>query len=296
MKKLAIGFFVPCLSLYATLCAFGQTPAVPGPPRIIRIFREEIKPGRGAVHEKVEVGYVRAFSKSKVPFHYLAIASMTGPNEVWFLEGCDSFEDMEKLDRAFEKDTALTAQIEQLDRRDGDLRTGQRGQLAVLRDDLSYRMNVVIGTMRYFEIVTLRVRPGHEGEFEEAAKMLRDANEKANRDEHYAVYQVLAGASSGTMLVFAPMKSLKEVDIALAPENRMAAMKAMGEQGAGKFQKLVSDSLITIESNYFSFSPKMSHAPKEVVGADPDFWTPKPKLAPKPAAAKVDIGKPAAKP
>lgn len=33
-------------------------------PKVLRIYKEEMKPGRGGQHEKVEAGYVRAMQKA----------------------------------------------------------------------------------------------------------------------------------------------------------------------------------------------------------------------------------------
>src|ERR1700693_2302328 len=60
------------------------------PPKMIRIFREEIKQGKDAAHEKVEAAYVRAFSKVNY-VNYFALVPLTGPNETWFVEAHDSY-------------------------------------------------------------------------------------------------------------------------------------------------------------------------------------------------------------
>lgn len=49
----------------------------PEPSHLIRIFREDIKSGRGAAHEKVEAAYVRAFSKAGYT-NYVGLDNMTG--------------------------------------------------------------------------------------------------------------------------------------------------------------------------------------------------------------------------
>ncbi len=279
--------FATCILLSLAFQVAAQQPAAMGPPKVIRIFREEIKPGKGTAHEKVEAAFARAFKRAKTPFSYLAVASMSGPSEVWFLEPHDSFAEIEEWDKGIEKNTALKSELEQLDEQDGALRSGQREILAVYREDLSYRPGVNIGQMRYFQIATIRVRPGHDMEFSDAAKMYRDARVKANSEDRYATFQAVSGAPSGTYYVFVPMKSFKEIDTAFEPKNRNAIIAAMGDDNWKKFQKLVSDSVVTSESGIYAFSPKMSNVSKEIASADPEFWTPKPKPAAKPAAAKT---------
>src|SRR5215468_8286461 len=90
---------LPTICLLITVAALtaAQTPAPADPPAVLQIFREEIKQGKNALHETVEVGYVQAFTKAKWPTGYLGMTSVSGPNEAWFLVPFDSF-------AAFEKD------------------------------------------------------------------------------------------------------------------------------------------------------------------------------------------------
>jgi len=59
-----------------------------------------------------------------------------------------------------------------------------------------------------------------------------------------------------------------------------------------RYQKLLSDCIVSAEWILYEVNPKMSYTPKEFIEANPEFWAPKPKPAP---AAKPSA-KPAAKP
>ena len=48
-------------------------------PKILTIYREEVKVGRAAEHAKHEAGWPAAYEKAKSPIYYLALTSMTGP-------------------------------------------------------------------------------------------------------------------------------------------------------------------------------------------------------------------------
>jgi hypothetical protein len=37
--------------------------------KVLQIFREQVKPGKGAAHETVEAGWPKAFAKAKWPTH-----------------------------------------------------------------------------------------------------------------------------------------------------------------------------------------------------------------------------------
>ena len=256
------------------------------PPKVLSIFREDIKPGRGAAHEKLEVGYVRALEKANHATYSLAIAAIAGASDAWFITGFDSFEAYEKERHAIAKNTALINEFDRLDELDADFRTSQRGIVAVHRDELSYRPNIDLPTMRYFEIITVRARPGHDGQLIEVAKLIRAASEKANRDTHYAVYQVVAGMPSGTFLVFVPMKSLKEIDAAMDPKNQAAMNTAMGEETGKKLEQLLGDAVAISETTIYSFNPMMSYVSKEFAARDASFWNSKEVIAAKRGPAR----------
>ena len=50
------------------------------PPNILRIFREDIKSGKNAAHEKVESAYARAFAKNGYP-SYIGLVNLTGTSQ-----------------------------------------------------------------------------------------------------------------------------------------------------------------------------------------------------------------------
>ena len=285
MKKSVFLFVAACLFLSTTLLALAQERAPSGPPKVIQIYREEVKPGKGAAHEKMEAAWPRAFANAKSPTHYLAITSVTGPSEAWFVTGFDSLAAWEKDRLETEKNTALTTQLDQLGEKDGELLSGARSIVANYREDLSYRPGVNLGQMRYFYLTTFRIRPGHEQDFLDANKIIREAHEKADVPEHWAVFQVISGLPNGTYLTFQPLKSLSEVD-AFPQTHGKAYKDATGEEGRKKLRELASAGTLNSENSIFLFSPTMSYASKELIAADPDFWTPKALVAAESAPAR----------
>ena len=74
-----------------------QTPPEDGPPNVLVIHREYLKPGKGGrLHERSESAFVHAFAEAKSPYHYFALDSLSGPSRSLFLFGYDSFADWEK--------------------------------------------------------------------------------------------------------------------------------------------------------------------------------------------------------
>lgn len=264
----AISFFVS-----ATLEARAQ--AGP-PPKVLSIFREDIKAGRGSAHSKVETGYVRALQKANWPVYSLAMTPEAGGTDVWFISGYDSFAALEKDRQNTGKNAQLSADFERLDAMDADFRTSQRSIVCVRNDDLSYGPPVDISQMRYFSVSIVRVRMGHNDEYFEARKILADAVKKANPSAHSILYSVTAGMPAGTYLLFTARKSLAELDP--NPGVARATQEAMGESNAKKRQKLLSESVISIEPNIYAFSSRMSYVPKEWAKTGGDFWAPKPPM------------------
>ncbi len=269
------------------LCAasFILSAQQPGPPKVLRIFREDVKEGKGSAHEKVEARWAQTMARLKYPAHTLAMTSMTGLSQAWFLEGHDSFAAIGEAEAFFAK-PAYRSEIDALDAQDAEFRSSSRQWIAVFRNDLSYRIGQLmegIPKARYFNVLIFRIHQGRDQEFADLAKTAVAALGKSGSDQPVAVYQVFSGAPSGMYLLFEPSASLKTLDD--APARGEAMFNAMGDAGSKRFIKSSGEIVASTESLLFTINPKMSYPPKEVAAGDPDFWTPKPaKPAAKPPA------------
>lgn len=283
MKKTLLLMFAICLFVSTAVEARAQ--ASP-PPKVLSIFREDIKAGRGSAHVKLETGYVRALQKAKWPVYSLAMTATAGGTDAWYVGAYDSFASMEKDRQNMDKNAQLSADFERLDAQDAEFRTGQRAILCSLNEELTIGGNFDVSQMRYFAVNTVRVRPGHDQEYQEARKLLVDAVKKADPNAHSVLYTVRAGMPSGTYLIFTPRKSLSEMDP--NPAIARAVQQALGEENAKKRLKLFADSVISSETSIYAFSPAMSYVPNEWVKTGGVFWAPKP--TPKPVAKKPTEG------
>lgn len=273
MKKISLFSKLLVSLVTLPLCA-AESSGPPPPPKVLQIYREEVKVGKGPAHVKVEKEFVAAAAKAKWPTHYLAMTTVTGPSEAWFLTGYASFAAWEKDREDTDKNTAFTADLDRLVAKDGELLSNGRSLVASLREDLSAGGPVDIARMRYFRLITFRVRPGHESDFQDAVKIVRAAYEKAKADVPWAVYQISGGMPGPTFMVFIPMKSMAEIDASIARAG--AIREAEGPENEKALTKLASDGYATVEQNVLAFSPAMSYPSKEFVARDPEFWTPKP--------------------
>jgi len=163
--------------------------------------------------------------------------------------------------------------------------------LFMFHEEMSLRPMSDLSHMRYLEISSYQVKPGHDSEWTELVKMVKDAYEKAVPDAHWGMYsQVFGDNSGGRYLVLTARKTLAEVDKVFAEDNP-AFEQAMGEDGMKRLGELVASSVESSQHQLFAFNPRMSYVADEWIKSYPDFWKPKAAAAPaaKPAAqAKQD--------
>src|SRR5947209_2052971 len=130
-----------CLLFSAPLAASAQQDGMNGPPKVLVIAREYLKPGKaGGTHEKSESAFVHAMAAAKWPTYYFAMDSLSGPSRSLFFTGYPSFEAWEKDNWAVRKNTTLTAALEHAALADGELLTEFDQNVLALREDLSLNM------------------------------------------------------------------------------------------------------------------------------------------------------------
>src|SRR5580704_8970393 len=128
MRRLAVLLFV--------VAAAAQTP---GPPQVLRIIRQTMKPGAVAEQEKLGTTAARALARAKYPANFLALSSMSGEPETWIVESHDSFASLEATATFVEKTPAVKWWLSQYEAQSGASVTQIRRLLAIYRPDLSYR-------------------------------------------------------------------------------------------------------------------------------------------------------------
>lgn len=259
-----------------------------GPPAILTIGREEVKPGKGAAHEKLESVWTQAFAKANWPNHFLALTAMTGPSEVWFLSGFPNYEALQNDMELLSNKPSLQAEDERFAAQEDQFLAGQRRWILEYRSDLSYRPDTNIGEFHNVVVDVVRLKPGHGSKFADLRKTINAAHEKANLDEHMVVYQVVSGAPMGTYVIFMPIKSVKIADVNRKTHDKGSELyNAMGDEGRKQVEEFNLNSVANYDRIWFAMSPSMSYVSKEVAAADPAFWTPKPAKPTKPVEAKM---------
>jgi hypothetical protein len=265
-------------SALALVYGLATVQAQNGPPPVIRVYVEGVKPGKNPAHEKSESAYARIYAKANYPAHYIALDSMAGANEAWFVEAHESFAAVEKAEKAGDA-SPLKAEVDQATATDGEYLTSMRSLIGVYRADLSYdpEGSPSLSKTRYMNVITVRIKMGTEQRLHAAVTDLIKIYKNVSMPQATLVYQMISGVPSGTYLIFEPMTSLAEWD------KYPAMMQSIRDTSRGKFDAVegqFADITTLYEGRLMSINPRTSYVSKETIAGDPDFWAPKPKAAP----------------
>lgn len=290
MKKVVyalMGLSFAALGSSFTAAQETPEPGMTGPPAVIQVQREFIKPGKGgALHDRSEASFVQAMQHAKWPTHYFALSSLSGPSRTLYFTGYPSFEAWEKDRQAMDKNPELSAALEKASQSDGELLTSFDEAVLQYDSDLSYHPPTSLGKVRYMEITAFKVHPGHGMEFRELAKMYAEGMQKAGiEDANWVTFEVAYGAGN-EFIVISTDKSMVEIDKSNADSKKFR--DALGEDGMKKFIELESSSVESFDSELFAINPRQSYPWPAWVSEDPEFWNAKPIMA---SADKPSMGK-----
>jgi hypothetical protein len=241
-------------------------------PGYLTIYREYVKTGRAAEHATIEAGWPAAFSKANSPTIYLALTSMTGGNEAWFLVPFASHAAMEQDMKRNDADPALTAELARLSRADAEAIDEVRTLQLRARPDLSMGAFPNLAKVRYYEVTTFRVRLGQEQAFEAASKTWMASAKRNAPGTSYRTYSLMAGGLAGTYMTFATVESYAEFDQMTADGDKVWA--GMTPDELGVMEKAVGG-IMNIETQRFRVDPTMSYVDQATRALDPAFWMPK---------------------
>jgi hypothetical protein len=225
-------------------------------------------------YTKVETEAAGACARSST-WPYLAMEAKTGPQEVWFVSGFDSYASMERSDEPFLRNAALTADLGRLMEAKTNLVSDPHTVFLRYRDDLSRNPGLMPPKTRFFAITVVKVLAGHEREYEDSQRLLRNARERAGAADSRAVYQVLSGIPDNTFITFSPYPSFRSAAEAL---DGLLDYDDLDDSVRGHLGELLAQSVITTETFIFSVSPGMSNPAGEWLADDPEFWRASPLM------------------
>jgi hypothetical protein len=267
----------PCLPAALAALFLSTSPAAlaaqsiwlsPTPPPAIRVVRETARFGTAAKHLANERSWVAALQSKKVPYSYVGTVAASGAPEFWFIGGAADFAGLEALDDSYQSDKSLAKQLDTLMARESAFVVSVQTTLASYRADLSHEPAFILPETRHFWVSTFTVRPGQEAAFTSMMTAYIAAYRAAGVPTPWVTYEVVAGGSTPTYLLFVPIDSYGELDSDQADRARVGAKLASPQEVAGQF----AASTEHVETQVLTISPKISYVPEDFANQDKAFW------------------------
>ena len=170
------------------------------PPQILEISRDYLKPDAVAENRKLErraehLCRILGFSHS-----YLTIESVSGPAEMWYLNGFQSQAEVEKLRQEYEHNTELLAALNDITQKKASLKRAEStDEFAHYRSVLSRGEPLILGRGRFFVIVFFDGDPPLNGtvfEMKDGSRMLVRTTQTSSEA------RVLAASAGSTARIF----------------------------------------------------------------------------------------------
>lgn len=275
----AFGVFVAALFAVPSLQAQGS---------YLDVYIAKVKPEKASEAETIAKKFADANRRNSGD-HILAEETIYGSAYTYiFVSQRDSYADVDKgndafmasLNKAFGKEGTQKIFADW-----SNCLISARSELRIRRPDLSSKMPSdpqsfarLIGESRVLRSLSIRVRPGHDAEFEALVKEVNAKADKVADAKPVLVSQVAEGGEGNTYYITFLRPSLAGFD------KEIMLKDFMGEEGMAKLAKTIADTEANSSSAIYRFRPDLSYPPDEVAQAAAEFWNPKPMVA---AAAKA---------
>ncbi|HUJ94249.1 MAG TPA: hypothetical protein VLW84_03215 [Terriglobales bacterium] len=261
------------LVLFGAL-AVSQAQQVPG--EYLDVYIAQVKPEKRAEFDAL-AKKIAAANRQNNGDVWLAQETMYGrANQVTFVSPRQNYDQVEKamgafyaaLDKAFGKTSGKMFQDF------NECLSSARGEIRQRRFDLSSNPPTdaaayakLVGESRWLRTTAVHVRPGEAAKFEDLAKDIKAAREKAGLVT--LVSQSVAG-TEGTVYYITTLES------SMAAFDAIPSMqKMLGEQGYDRFLKVNAEAVSEADTTITRFLPELSNAPEQIAAAAPDYWKPK---------------------
>lgn len=170
------------------------------PPAILQIYREPLTPGSAAAFGQVEEEAARICAELKCPHPYLGIESLTGPPEVWFLNGYESAAEQKQVVDDYARNAKLLEALNQNAKRRAGLTREPVEVFAKYRPDISRGASWSVGQGRFLVISVTKGIPKIDGSAFEAQDGARFVFAPAHAREEA---DAKAKAAGGETYIFA---------------------------------------------------------------------------------------------
>jgi len=245
------------------------------PPQYLNVVHERLKPGHGAAYDGMLSSIRESYERFNIPAYWIELKSLTGPDEILAFNFAESFGEFEKMGAGMAAGIAAHPELAGLqDRQLAENTSSVTNFIAERVDALGSRAATInFAKMHMLQVTVFHIRPGHEGEFAEAAKGIASAYEKVAGSPAWVMYAVHSGAPAPCYLMLTALSSLKDEDDAAA--RRAPAMDAAGPAVQQRLQEIARSAYDSIETNIYVVNPLLSHMPRAFTAEDPGYWMPK---------------------
>lgn len=159
----------------------------------------------------------------------------------------------------------------------GNCLVDDRNILLHPRPDLSANLpsdpaavNQIVGNTRWYRIIRIQVRPGQYQRFEELAKQIKAAQEKADPHYYSWVSESIAGENGGVYYVSQPRSSFSDFDHEANFANQMSNDVLLNLLKTAS--EVIQGEDIVLEV----IRPDLSNPPDDIASVAPSFWRPQP--------------------
>jgi hypothetical protein len=240
-----------------------------GPSKYLFISNVDLKPNQAGPYAKAQGVEVQALRATKAPGHYIGMWAITGADHVLYLEGFDSFGDLQKEHEAIYGIPSAVAAITAGDAGQAASTAKDVNSIYSFEKELSFNTNLDLSKMRFMRIILFHVRQGRDDDFRNLAKLYVKAYQTAIPDAHWAIFQKMYGiGSDNTYILVTPMESLALVDAIHGGNDKFVS--AVGKEQLQALEKGMNEAVESSETNLFAFDPQLSYVPDSWLTSD--FW------------------------
>jgi len=168
-------------------------------PQLLLIVRERLLPGSEEAYGKNEVEIATACATFGCPHPYLALASIAGAEEVWWLNAFASQQEMDLLEPAYARNERLMAKLRPLGTRKQGFRQALMTTLTRYRPNLSSGAGWRVNGARFFVVDVSRDEREAVGDVFESSDGERFVI--ASADRRAAADRIAARAGQGSVIL-----------------------------------------------------------------------------------------------
>jgi hypothetical protein len=238
------------------------------PPVVIRIYRASPRVGHESLAQQAGGGFATVSDRYGTADFWVGGTSISGRAEVVWLEGFPSHAAVEQQTAALMGRAGFLAASDSAWRSIAAHLDGSDVLWTFHRPDLGYRPAWVTPAARVLQIITFRVKPGMEADYEAVLKTFARAYADAAVDLPWTVYQVSNGMPGPAYLMMIPMASLAKLDLDMTSMGTVASkvpdMNALMAQWARSGN--------SVGANLYALTPSLSRPPADFTRAGGGWW------------------------